>query len=366
MAIDTSKLDRVEPSEIAAAVREAGVAGAGGAGFPTYAKWDRLDDVDYLLVNHQESEPVYHKDKWLGRERAAELGSLFDALLEEALDLIVISAKEKFRDGWMDALEEVTDGTVYGPEETPIDPEAESGVVFAYSEDRYQLGMESVLLRTVADVVMGSDLPMDHGWIVQNTETLSNACRALRDGTPVTTKYLHVAGDVPRHRFLEVPMGTPGDALLEAAGLSPAEFGAEQVMADGGPGWCFEIEGPPAAFGVRKRTNCLLVLDEETVRENTYGGERINVLDTREWTVGDAETEPSRIDPPEYVRVPLITNDSLIGIVSPSEPVVDPGDEVSAGDVIARAADEGIGIPQHASVDGEIGEVTDRHVEIRR
>jgi Na+-translocating ferredoxin:NAD+ oxidoreductase RnfC subunit len=62
-------------------IRSAGVVGAGGAGFPAYAKWKQVDSTPYLLVNHQESEPNYWIDKWLGRDRAGELAALFEALL---------------------------------------------------------------------------------------------------------------------------------------------------------------------------------------------------------------------------------------------------------------------------------------------
>jgi Na+-translocating ferredoxin:NAD+ oxidoreductase RnfC subunit len=122
-------------------------------------------------VNHQESEPNYYIDKWLGHERADELGQLFDALLDRALDAIVIGAKAKERDPWMGPLETATDATVCEPSDIPLDPGSKSGVVIAYPEDQY--GMESVLLRLVVGVVMSDDLPMDHGWIVQNTETRS-------------------------------------------------------------------------------------------------------------------------------------------------------------------------------------------------
>jgi hypothetical protein len=71
-------------------------------------------------VNHQESEPNYYIDKWLGHERADELGQLFDALLDRALDAIVIGAKE--RDPWMGPLETATDATMCEPSDIPLDP----------------------------------------------------------------------------------------------------------------------------------------------------------------------------------------------------------------------------------------------------
>ncbi|NHN48367.1 NADH dehydrogenase subunit [Halostella sp. JP-L12] len=364
MSVSLQRLDQTELSELATTFKNAGIAGAGGAGFPAHAKWERLDEVDYLLVNHQESEPNYYIDKWLGRERADEFGRLFDALLDRAFDAIVIGAKEKDRDGWMRQLEAATDGRVYGPSDLPLDPETESGVVFAYTDDQYEYGMENVLLRLVAGVVMGDDLPMDHGWIVQNTETLHNVFKTLERNEPMTHKYVHVDGNVPDHRFLKVPIGTPASHLLAAAGRDPDDIGEDELLADGGPGWCFEIEEDPSAFGTSKRTNCLTVLDADVVEENTLGGGRINVLNPIEWSA-EHETEPSTHDP-DRVRIPMITNSDLEGIVSPSRPVVEPGDEVTAGEMIAVPSGGDIGNAQHASIGGEVTEVSDRHVEITR
>lgn len=365
MSVSLQRLEQAASSELATTIRNAGVSGAGGAGFPSHAKWDRLDEVDHLLVNHQESEPNYYLDKWLGRERADEFATLFDALLDRAFETVVVGAKAKDRDEWMREFERVTDATVYLPDELPMDPDEASGVVFAYTEDRYEFGMESVLLRMVGDVVIGQDLPMDNGWIVQNTETLYNVLRAFRDGEATTHKYVHVGGNVPRHRFLRVPVGTPAAEVLEAAGRSPSDLGEGEILADGGPGWCFEIERSDE-FGVTKRTNCVLVLDAETAEENTLGSEgRINVISAYDWD-DDHETEPTETLSPESVRIPLITNPAFEGVVAPSNPIVSPGDRVAEGEMIATPSSEGISNTQHASIDGEVVEVTDRYVEIRR
>lgn len=365
MSVSLSRLEQAEISDLPVTIRNAGIAGAGGAGFPSYAKWEHADTVDHLLVNHQESEPNYFIDKYLGTRHAEELATLFDALLDRVFETVVVSAKEKDRDRWMGDLEAATDGAVYLPDDLPVDPDEESGVVFAYTEDQYEYGMESVLLRIVGDTVIGNSLPMDYGWIVQNTETMYNIYRTLEGGSPVTHKFLHVDGEELEHRFLEAPIGTPASDLLEAAGRRVEDLSDDVTLADGGPGWCFEIETPPEEFGVRKRTNCVLVLDEETVESNTLGDDRVNVLNETDWE-GSMETEPTAKLEPEYVRIPLISNPAFEGVVNRSEPIVRVGDSVEEGEMIATPDRNGISIPQHASIDGEVTEVTDTHVEIRR
>jgi Na+-translocating ferredoxin:NAD+ oxidoreductase RnfC subunit len=364
MTVSLQRLERAEKPELVTTLRNAGVSGAGGAGFPTYAKWEHLDETPFLLVNHQESEPIYYIDKHLGRDRDEEFATFFDALLTEAFDLIVVCAKETDRKRWTADLEAATDATSYPPEELPLDPVEESGVVFAYTEDRYEYGMETVLLRLVADVVLQDELPMDHGWIVQNTETLYNALRALDDGDPVTRKLVHVDGNVPRHRFLDVPVGTPASTLLEATGRPAADLGTDETLADGGPGWCFAVDAAPDEFGVRKRTNCVLALDEGVVEQNTLGDGRINVLNAYDWT-GDHETEPVAVEP-DRVRVPLVTNPDFGDVVAKSRPIVDEGADVAEGEMIAVPDGDAISNAQHASVDGTVTAVTDTHVEIRR
>lgn len=363
MSITLSRLEQTPVSELTTTIRNAGIGGAGGAGFPSYAKWERAETVDSLLINHQESEPNFFVDKWLGRTHTGALATLFDALLDRLFDVVVVGAKGTDRNEYTRELEAATDATVYSPAELPID-DTETGVVFAYTEDRYEYGMESVLLRLVGDTVIGGDLPMDHGWIVQNTESIYNLYRTLTEGTPVTHKYLHVDGNVPRHRFLRAPIGTPATELLRAAGRPVTELPADAVLTDGGPGWCFVIEEPPDRFGVRKRTNCLLVTDEGTVREHTLGEDRINLLDEYDRDKQEMETEPTATVEPEYVRIPMISNPAFEGVVAPSDPIVQSGDRVETGQMIATPSSEGISNPQHASIDGTVTAISEQCIEI--
>lgn len=367
MSDDQASAAASDLSAIADHVQRAGVAGAGGAGFPSYAKWQRIDDVDHLMVNHQESEPTYFIDKWLGKAHAETFAGLFDQLLDEHLQTVVIGVKEKYRDEWMADIESAAPGTVYLPDDLPIDADEEEGVVYTYTVDNYQLGMESVLLNMAVSTVIGRDLPMDLGWIVQNTETLYNIDRAVNAGEPVTSKWVHASGNVPTHRFLEVPIGTPASDVLDAADLDADDLPDDQIVADGGPGWCFACETTDySTYPISKACNAILLLDEDVVAENTFGEEgRINVLEAYDWDDVTVEKEPTETLEPEFVRVPLITNPDFEGIVARSVPTVEAGDAVVVGDVIAEPG-EGISNYQHASIDGTVTEVTDSHIVIER
>ncbi len=165
---------KINRSSLSGIIRDCSISGAGGAGFPTYVKWERIDEVDYLLMNHQDSEPNYFKDKYIFRENIEKYVELFDFLIDDVFDIIVVGVKEIHREKWMNKSEEKIDPTVYLPEDLPVDLENESGVIFAYTENKYKYGMETPLLKAVSGTVIGKDVPMDHGWIVDNTETLYN------------------------------------------------------------------------------------------------------------------------------------------------------------------------------------------------
>lgn len=361
----TERLQSMESDELTRRIREAGVAGAGGAGFPSHVKWSSLDDVQYLLVNHQESEPNFYADKWLGREQANELASFITTLTKGLFDCVVLGTKEKYRDNWLGSLTDALNATVYGPDDLPLDVTSESGAVVAATPNVYTYSEESVLLMVTSGVSIGDELPTNHGWLVHNTETLYNISQALSDGTPVTQKYVHVDGETPKHRCLKVPIGTPATALLEAAGVDGGIAGTNKKLADGGPGWCYEVESPPEEFGVRKRTNAILVLDKATAREHTEEDGQIDVLSARDWTDRPHETTPDVLVP-EEVRIPRITNEAYRGLIKPSDPVVEAGDEVSKGDPIAIPAAEGISNTQHASIDGTVTDVTETHIVIEQ
>jgi electron transport complex protein RnfC len=348
---------------ISEAIKSAGVAGAGGAGFPSYKKWESLANVDHLLMNHQESEPILYTDKWLAREYSDAFEELFESLLGTTFESVVVGTKKKYCEEWTGPLETVTDPTIYQPEDLPVDTSCTSGISFAYTPDIYTYSEEKVLLNVAAGEQIGEDLPTEHGWIVHNTETLFNIYQALKNETPVTRKYVHIDGNTPNHRCLDVPVGTPAPVLLEAAGIEKGKIDDNHVLADGGPGWCYEIEVPIDEFGVRKRTNGLIVIDEKLARKNREDDGEIDVLDTKDWD-REHEMEPTRLNP-DRVRIPLITNEAYRGFVGASEPIVESGDTVSEGQLIAVPKGE-ISNPQHASISGTVTEVTNNYVGIER
>lgn len=183
-------------------IREKGIVGAGGAGFPTYVKLQK--PARQLLLNGAECEPLLHKDKELlkkfGKTIVEGMAILRNHLeAEEA----VIGIKEKYCEV-IDLLE-------------PILP---SGVRIHRLEDYYPAGDEFCLVYEITGkVIPPGGLPLHVGVVVMNVETVLNF---MMDG-PVVSKYLTVAGHVNEPRTIHVPLGVTVREAIDLCGGACSE-----------------------------------------------------------------------------------------------------------------------------------------------
>ncbi len=178
-------------------IREHGIVGAGGAGFPTHVKLEKPAEV--FIVNAAECEPLLHKDKELLLHHAAEmLRGLGIAMGLVQARRGIIGIKEKYRDI-----------------AATLSPLLPGCVELAFLRDSYPAGDEFLLVYdTTGRVIPPGRLPLDVGAVVNNVETLVN----IGLDQPVTRKYLTIAGAVRRPVTLCVPVGTPFRLAIEAAG----------------------------------------------------------------------------------------------------------------------------------------------------
>lgn len=347
-----------------------GVVGAGGAGFPTWAKYTAPQPV--LVVNAQESEPGYFIDKWLHDAKAQELVDLLAWLRGWGVQKTVVAAKQKDRASFARMEQAAGVGADGPPGARVLDCTARNRhvlldqaepVLFTYTDDKYAFGMETALLLIVAQKkIPQGERPSQHGFIVSNTETLWNIHEALTQATPVTRKYVHVYGATPRHTFRSVPIGTPASVVLEDAGVVLDEIAARGlIVVDGGPGWFERVD--PATAVVSRRTNSFLVLDPaevDTAKNDVLPGVG---------KVGYPRSETAFATSPSelavgHVIVPLVDNPKFKA-VSPARPSVPLGAHVRRGDVLAVAADEGVSVDVHASIDGTVVGVDERGVHLQ-
>jgi Na+-translocating ferredoxin:NAD+ oxidoreductase RnfC subunit len=180
-------------------VAEAGVVGAGGAGFPTHVKLAARADT--VLINAAECEPLLHKDKELLRAHGdGVIEGLAAAIALVGAQRGVIGIKEKYHDV-IDLLR----------------PCLPAGIEIAPLRDAYPAGDEFILVYDVLGrVIPPGKIPLAVGAVVMNVETALNVAAA--DGRPVTDKYVSVAGAVAEPVTLRVPVGITLAECVAAAG----------------------------------------------------------------------------------------------------------------------------------------------------
>jgi len=180
-------------------VAEAGVVGAGGAGFPTHVKL--AGQADTVLVNAAECEPLLHKDKEVLREYADDvLAGLAVAMELVGAERGVVGIKGKYAD----VIEVLRPKLLPKMDIVPL-------------RDAYPAGDEFILVYDVLGrVIPPGGIPLAVGAVVVNVETALNVARAADH--PVTEKYLSIAGAVANPVTLRVPVGITLAECVAAAG----------------------------------------------------------------------------------------------------------------------------------------------------
>ena len=198
-------------------IKAAGVVGAGGAGFPTYAKFG--SPADYLLMNAAECEPLLRVDQQLLAIYTDEILKGFDMAAKAAgVKKAIIGIKVKHH--------EVIDLLRKRIGELGMDIEV------GELPDIYPAGDEQVLVyQLTGRVVPEAGIPINVGCIVCNAETVLNIYRAS-EGKAVTEKFITLAGDIPNRMTVKVPVGTP---VIDVLKLSGIEDFSDYAVIDGGP-----------------------------------------------------------------------------------------------------------------------------------
>ncbi len=190
-------------SEILQKIREAGVVGAGGGGFPAYKKLDA--NVEHVIANGVECEPLLYKDREVMIQDADKLiaGLVIVKEITNA-DKVTIAIKRKNSD-----LKNILGESA-----------KKYGMDIFIMENVYPAGDEYILVYDVTGKrIPPGGIPLQVGCIVENVETLVNIANAV-SGVPVTEKYLTVSGAVKEAVTLKVPVGTSYKKCLELAGGS--------------------------------------------------------------------------------------------------------------------------------------------------
>jgi Na+-translocating ferredoxin:NAD+ oxidoreductase RnfC subunit len=230
--------------EIRDRILEAGVVGAGGAGFPTHVK--AAATADTAIANACECEPLLATDKYVLLSRMEEMtDGLLLMMLATGASRGVVALREG-QAGIVDKVRQAVKGV--------------KGVEVAVVADTYPAGDEHILVYEITGrAIPQGGIPPDVGVVVSNANTLINVKRAMQ-GIPVTSRVISICGDVPNPGVFEVPVGTTvGDVLaltendraLETKGilLSGIMMGK----------YCTDLDTP-----IDKRTGSITVLPAES------------------------------------------------------------------------------------------------------
>lgn len=224
--------------ELVKIVKDSGVVGAGGAGFPTYAKLDKRTDT--IILNCAECEPLLKLHRQLLERNAYEILSTLSLISTTVgAEKIIIGIKGSYKNA-LAAIEHFS---------ATFD-----NISVCRLPEVYPAGDEIVLIHeATGKTVRPGALPISVGVTVFNVETIYNVYRALQ-GETVTHKYVTVAGEVVRPMTLRVPIGTSIGELIDYAGGETLD---DTAIVLGGPmmgtlGNRFDV--------VKKTTNAVLVL----------------------------------------------------------------------------------------------------------
>jgi electron transport complex protein RnfC len=228
-------------------IRQAGIAGMGGAGFPAAVKLGvnpKAGRIETLVINGTECEPYITADDILMRERADEIiegSKILQHLVEPTETLLGIEDNKPEAIAALRAAAQDTDVEI---------------VVFP---TKYPSGGERQLIEILTGKqVPSGGLPANIGAVCQNIGTTLAIYRAVSHGEPLISRITTVTGEaLEQPQNFEVLLGSPMRFLLEQAGFQ-AERSTRLVM--GGPMMGFTVTDDDVP--IVKTTNCLLAPTE--------------------------------------------------------------------------------------------------------
>lgn len=243
-------LEELTKEEIVGLIREAGVVGMGGAGFPTHVKLSpkEPDKIEYVIANCAECEPYLTSDY---RRMIEEPEKLVDGmkvilrLFDHAKGILAVE------DNKPDCIAALKKLVVNEPD-----------ITVKALKTKYPQGAERQLIyATTGRAINSSMLPADAGCIVDNVDTIVAVNQAVREGKPLMHRIVTVTGDaVNDPRNFIVRIGTNYAELIDEAGGFKSE---PAKIVSGGPMMGFALFGLDVP--TTKTSSALLCMTEDEV-----------------------------------------------------------------------------------------------------
>ena len=257
IVIESDGADTVDPSieapivtdreELVEAIRRSGIVGLGGAGFPTYVKFNAdPEKIEELIINGAECEPYITSDSLTMTERAEEMAVALKALESHLGIQKVIIGIENNKKNAIARMKELA-------KEDPC-------VKVVTLPAVYPQGGEKVLVyHTTGKVIPVGKLPLDVGCVVCNCTTLAAIGSYLKTGMPLVKKCITVDGSaVKEPKNVIVPIGTSMEEVFAFCGGFKEEPGKAIY---GGP--MMGVAVTDLSAPVLKNTNAILAFDQK-------------------------------------------------------------------------------------------------------
>ena len=236
--------------EIIERIKQAGIVGMGGAGFPTYLKLSvkEPEKIEYCIVNCAECEPYLTSDYRRILEEPEKVLSGLRVMLKVFPKAQGILAVEDNKPDCIQLLKKMTQN--------------EPGISVKALKTKYPQGAErQIIFATVGRAINSSKLPADAGCIVDNVDTVVAMHAAVLEGKPLMERIVTVTGDaIAKPRNFKVRIGTNYHELIEEAGGFKSQ--PEKIIS-GGPmmGFgIFDLDVPTT-----KTASALLCLTQDDV-----------------------------------------------------------------------------------------------------
>lgn len=245
--VENKNYRQLEVNDLQNIIRNAGIVGLGGAGFPSFIKLTPGSNiVDTLILNGAECEPYITCDAMLMQEQSRKiidgLNVMRHALQIERCIIAVEDNKRAAHTMLVNALHE---------------HEAEY-IEIIQVPTLYPAGGEKQLIKTITGKEVPSNgLPINIGVVCHNVATAAAIATAVLEGKPLISRYVTITGEGIEHpQNLNVLFGTPFSELINYCGRNDK---AQQFIM-GGPMMGFEVTDD--SVPVIKTTNCILVQRE--------------------------------------------------------------------------------------------------------
>jgi len=235
---------QLSTSQLQQHISQAGVAGMGGAGFPTAVKLNDRQAIEFLLINAAECEPYITSDDVLMRERADDIIQGIEILRHMIKPVLCVIGIEDNKPDAAQALENAIKTLNLSDE-----------IIVRKVPTKYPNGGEKQLIQMLTGKeISKGQIPSQSGIVMQNVGTVYAVKQAIIDRQPLLSRIVTLTGKAfPQPRNVQALIGTPINALL-------SEFECDETKAAaiiyGGPMMGFTL--PHAQFSLTKTGNCIL------------------------------------------------------------------------------------------------------------